>query len=245
MIRTVLIDDEVECRMATRLMILKYCPELEIVGEADGVSSGLEAIERLNPDLVMLDIQMQDGTGFEFIVKLEHIPFSVIFITSYDQFALKAFQYSALDYLLKPLEAEMLIRAVHKATHAHLQQMVKKQVELHLLSQKSKQRLALPTLEGLEFINMDEIVYCESDSNYTTFHLNYNRKLMVSKTMKEYEELFPEETFMRIHKSYIVNLLFVSKYLKGDGGDVVLSDGTLLPVARLRKERLLDRLKML
>lgn len=243
LMRTLIIDDENECRRATRLIAEKYCPDLQIVGEADGVASGVTAINELQPDLVLLDIQMQDGTGFDLIKNYETIPFKIIFITSFDQYALQAFQLSALDYLLKPIEPELLIKAVHKAHTYDVRHTIKQQVEIQLGTLQSKQRIALPTLEGLEIFNIDDIMYCESDSNYTMFYLKNNSKFMVSKTLKEYEDILPNKNFIRIHKSYIINLLFVTKYIKGDGGDVILSNGVCLPVARLRKEKLLEKLK--
>lgn len=241
--RTLIIDDEQECRRATRLIAEKYCPNLQIVGEADSVATGLKAISQLQPELVLLDIQMQDGTGFDLVQHYETIPFKIIFITSFDQYALQAFQLSALDYLLKPIEPELLIKAVHKAITVDVSHTIKQQVEIQLASLQAKQRIALPTLEGLEIFNLDDIMYCESDSNYTMFYLKNNSKFMVSRTIKEYEDILPEKQFVRIHKSYIINLLFVTKYIKGDGGDIVLSNGVCLPIARLRKDKLLEKLK--
>ncbi len=241
--RTLIIDDEQECRRATRLIAEKYCPNLQIVGEADSVATGLKAISQLQPELVLLDIQMQDGTGFDLVQHYETIPFKIIFITSFDQYALQAFQLSALDYLLKPIEPELLIKAVHKAITVDVSHTIKQQVEIQLASLQVKQRIALPTLEGLEIFNLDDIMYCESDSNYTMFYLKNNSKFMVSRTIKEYEDILPEKQFVRIHKSYIINLLFVTKYIKGDGGDIVLSNGVCLPIARLRKDKLLEKLK--
>ena len=241
--RTLIIDDEQECRRATRLIAEKYCPNLQIVGEADSVATGLKAIDQLQPELVLLDIQMQDGTGFDLVQHYETIPFKIIFITSFDQYALQAFQLSALDYLLKPIEPELLIKAVHKAVTVDVSHTIKQQVEIQLASLQAKQRIALPTLEGLEIFNLDDIMYCESDSNYTMFYLKNNSKFMVSRTIKEYEDILPEKQFVRIHKSYIINLLFVTKYIKGDGGDIVLSNGVCLPIARLRKDKLLEKLK--
>lgn len=241
--RTLIIDDEQECRRATRLIAEKYCPNLQIVGEANSVTTSLKAIDELQPELVLLDIQMQDGTGFDLIKHYETIPFKIIFITSFDQYALQAFQLSALDYLLKPIEPELLIKAVHKAITVDVSHTIKQQVEIQLASLQAKQRIALPTLEGLEIFNLDDIMYCESDSNYTMFYLKNNSKFMVSRTIKEYEDILPEKQFVRIHKSYIINLLFVTKYIKGDGGDIVLSNGVCLPIARLRKDKLLEKLK--
>lgn len=241
--RTLIIDDEQECRRATRLIAEKYCPNLQIVGEADSVATGLKAIDQLQPELVLLDIQMQDGTGFDLVQHYETIPFKIIFITSFDQYALQAFQLSALDYLLKPIEPELLIKAVHKAITVDVSHTIKQQVEIQLATLQTKQRIALPTLEGLEIFNLDDIMYCESDSNYTMFYLKNNSKFMVSRTIKEYEDILPEKQFVRIHKSYIINLLFVTKYIKGDGGDIVLSNGVCLPIARLRKDKLLEKLK--
>lgn len=243
LMRTLIIDDEQECRRATRLIAEKYCPNLQIVGEANSVTTSLKAIDELQPELVLLDIQMQDGTGFDLIKHYETIPFKIIFITSFDQYALQAFQLSALDYLLKPIEPELLIKAVHKAITVDVSHTIKQQVEIQLASLQAKQRIALPTLEGLEIFNLDDIMYCESDSNYTMFYLKNNSKFMVSRTIKEYEDILPEKQFVRIHKSYIINLLFVTKYIKGDGGDIVLSNGVCLPIARLRKDKLLEKLK--
>jgi two-component system, LytTR family, response regulator len=243
--RTIIIDDELESRQANRLTISRYCPDIALLGEADSVVSGLDLIARLHPELVFLDVQMQDGTGFDLLEKIEQINFQVIFVTSFDHFALKAFRFSALDYLLKPIEPELLIKAVHKAKQVNLQGFVKQQVDIAINSNKVASRIALPTFEGLEMINLDEIVYCESDSNYTTFYLLGGAKYVASRTMKEYEAIFPDDRFLRIHKSYIINLNHVSRYIKGEGGQVVMSSGSMLPVSRLRKDMLISRLRVI
>ena len=240
--RTLIVDDEIESMQATRLLLNKYCPDVRLVGEASGVEEAVCAIERYKPELILLDVQMQDGTGFDLIEKIDNVVFKLIFVTSYDKFALKAFQCSALDYLLKPIEPELLIKAIFKARNTISSEYVKQQVDI-FKNCKQSSRIALPTLNSLTMIDFDSIVYCESDSNYTTFVLSDGCKCLVSKTMKEYEDVFPTDSFFRIHKSYIVNLNKVVKYIKNDGGQVLLSNGAVLPVSRMRKDLLVECLK--
>jgi two-component system, LytTR family, response regulator len=241
--RTLIIDDEADCRNATRLTIKKYCPDVQIIGEATGVTEGLMAIKNLNPDLVLLDVQMQDGTGFDLVEKLGHFGFKLIFITSFDQFALKAFRCSAIDYVLKPIEPEIMIRAIAKARETQTSKQIQQQVEILLNREKTPQRLALPVQDGLIMIEVEQVAYCGSNSNYTTFFMANGSKHVVSRTMKDFEDLFPETLFMRIHKSYLVNVKFITRYIKGDGGEVVMHNKAQLPVSRMRKDALLDRLK--
>lgn len=243
--RTLIIDDEPDCRNATRLTIQKYCPDIQIIGEATGVADGLSAIRNLNPELMLLDVQMQDGTGFDLIEKLGHFQMKIIFITSFDTFALKAFRCSAVDYILKPIEPEFLIKAIAKARETQTSKLFQQQIEILLNKNAPSKRMALPVQDGLIMIETEQIAYCESDSNYTTFIMANGAKYVVSRTMKDFEDVFPDASFMRIHKSYLVNIKFITRYIKGDGGEVVMQNKVTLPVSRLRKEALIDRLKSL
>jgi len=243
MTRIAIIDDEIDARYSLCKLLEKYCPEVEIVGEATGVEEGIRLIHQQNPDVVLLDIAMQDGTGFDL---LDHFPrptFKVIFTTAYDQFAIKAFKYNALDYLLKPVDIEELVAAVEKAKKSQLSSFPDKITGLlKMAKSRHLEQIALSSMEGLVFLKLEEIVHLEADGNYTTFHVTGKEKHTVVRPIKEYDNLLPPSSFYRTHQSHIVNLDFVKKFLREDGGMAVLSDGALVPVARRRRDDFLKKL---
>ena len=206
----------------------------------------MKAIKEQQPQIVFLDIEMPKMNGFEMLEKLSEIHFEIIFTTSYDQYAIKAIRFSALDYLLKPIDREELQRAVQKVTQ-RLHQPLPQQLEILLqkLHQpvSSIQKLALPTMEGLQMVDVNSIISCASDSNYTLFLLKNKQKLIASRTLKDIEEMLEEYSFLRVHHSYLVNLNEVNKYIRGEGGYLIMSDDSTVDVSRSRKETLLKKLQ--
>ncbi len=243
MIRAIIVDDEEHCVETLRWQVEKYCPGVDVVACAESGATALEAIYKYRPELVFLDIEMPRMNGFEMLQILPRIDFDIIFTTAYDQFAIKAIRFSALDYLLKPIDKDELRRAVEKM-HTHPNRFISThQLDL-LLSNVSHarqglQKIALPTLEGYELVQAESIVRCESDSNYTVVYFKNAPKMVVSKTLKEIEELLEGHHFFRVHHSYLVNLNEIKKYVKGDGGYLVMSDNVSVSVSRSKKDALL------
>jgi two-component system LytT family response regulator len=246
MIKTIIIDDEPYCCEALEMMIGKFCPQLIITAVLQSGSEAIAALEQSSPQLVFLDIEMPYMNGFEFLEKVPFINFALIFTTSYDKYAIKAIRFSALDYLLKPIDREELIQAVAKVSKS-LQSPTEIQLELLLqrfnTAKNPIRKIALPTMEGLQMVEIESIISCSSDSNYTNFFLKNNRKLTASRTMKDVEELLSDYSFLRVHHSFLVNLNEINKYIKGEGGYLVMSDGTNIDVSRSRKEMLFQKLK--
>jgi two-component system LytT family response regulator len=246
MIKAIIVDDEPYCCDALELLLEKYCPEVKVAETCHSGELALAAIKTLNPQIVFLDIEMPKMSGFEMLEKLPEINFDLIFTTSYDQYAIKAIRFSALDYLLKPVDREELQQAVQKVVSRSKDQVPQ---QLKILLQKISQptvkvqRIALPTMEGLQLIPIDSIVSCSSSSNYTIFHLKDKQKITVSRTLKETEEMLEEHSFIRVHNSFVVNLNEISKYVKGEGGYLVMSDSTTIDVSRSKKEVLFQKLQ--
>lgn len=245
-IRTVVIDDEPYSCEALVELLTKYCPEVEVVQVCHSGTDGLRAIKDHEPELLFLDIEMPRMNGFELLEKAGEIDFALIFTTSYDQYAIKAIHMSALDYLLKPIDREELQKAVQKVRQRRVRAQAQ-QVEILLRKLANPaapiSKIALATLEGLQLVPIDSVICCTSDSNYTTFRLKGKEKIVVSKTLKEVEELLGECSFQRVHHSSVVNLNEISKYIKGEGGYLVMSDGSHVDVSRSRKEMLLRKLQ--
>lgn len=237
--QVVIIDDEEKSRLTLSSFIDKYCPGLQIAGQADGVQSGVNLIETTKPDVVFLDIEMNDGTGFDVIEALPERDFDVIFVTAYNQYALKAFRYSAVDYLLKPINPEELVQAVHKLSGTERIDQIEKKLEALIANKNRLEKIAFPSMEGVRLENVKDIIYCESDNYYTIVHFTNDEKITVSKTLKEYDQMLSEEDFFRIHQKFLVNLSHLKNFSKSDGGFVTLSNGKELSVARRKKEELL------
>ena len=243
MIKAILIDDEVHCLDTLNIILHDYCPEVQVMAQCLSAKKGLEAIEQFQPELVFLDIEMPMMNGFEMLEQFSVIPFSVIFTTSYDQYAIKAIRFSALDYLLKPIDPKELIAAVHKVDNSRLAPSPE-QLQILMNHIRNKEtgftKIAIPTSEGYELVPAAEITYCEADDNYTHLFLKNKKKVVACRTLKEIEEQlesFPQ--FIRVHHSYMVNLNEVTKYIRGEGGYLVMTDGSTVNVSRSRKEALL------
>jgi len=246
MIKAIIIDDEVHCIKTLAMLLKEYCPEVKVMKQCGDAKEGLAIIEELKPDLVFLDIEMPVMNGFELLEQVTDIAFEIIFTTSYDQYAIKAIRFSALDYLLKPVDPEELQRAVNKAGQRRHNQFPQQfEILLQKLHQPVSpvQKIALPTMEGLQMIPVSSIISCASDSNYTLFFLKNMQKLVVSRPLKEMEEMLEEYHFLRVHNSYLVNLNEIDKYVKGEGGYLVMTDGTNIDVSRSKKEVLLLKLR--
>lgn len=244
MIKAIIVDDEPYCCETIASLLEDYCPEVEVTGIYQNGADALTAILKQSPDLVFLDVEMPKMNGFEMLEQLPSINFDIIFTTSYDQYALKAIRFSAIDYLLKPVDREELQKAVQKVM-LRSQRTIAQQVEILMQKlhhpAKSISKIALPTMEGLQMIPVDQIISCESDSNYTILLLKNKKRLTVSATLKEIEESLGDHSFARVHRSYLVNLNEVEKYVKGEGGYLMMSDGSVINVSRYKKELLLKK----
>jgi two-component system, LytTR family, response regulator len=249
MLNAVIIDDEVKGREVLNELVLEHCPQVSIVGMADSAVTGVELIKNLKPNLVFLDIEMPFGNGFDLLEKVEENNFDVIFTTAYDHYAVKAIKFSALDYLLKPISAEDLKEAVAKAYEQFVEQRnISMQLE-HLLknvrSSNLPTKIALATLNGLQFINIDQIITCKADGSYTELQLASNEKLVITKALKEFEDLFNDYNFFRIHHSYIINLNRIKKYIKGNGGYVIMENDVSIDVSTRKKKEFLTKINVL
>jgi two-component system LytT family response regulator len=247
-LRTIIIDDEAHQRLTIEKMVKYYCPAVEIVAQAAGVKSGVEAIRKYKPDLILLDIKMDDGTGFDLLEQIQPIDFKVIFITAYDQYAVKAFKFSALDYLLKPLDPDELVLAVEKALKTVQKDFLTQLENLrdHLsLENKSHKKIIIKTFDNIHLVPVDEILYCESDGSYTTVHILNQEKIIVSAYLKDYEEMLSDSGFFRVHKSYLINLGFIRRFEKAEGGYIILEGDVKIPVASRKREQLMEMFEKL
>jgi two-component system, LytTR family, response regulator len=246
MIKAIIIDDERHSCDALKMLLDKCCPQLQVIAICHSAREGISKIDELKPDLIFLDIEMPYMNGFQMLEQLPTINFEIIFTTSYDQYAITAFKFSALDYLLKPVDREELEKAVQKVSKK-INPPVSQQLEILLqkINQPALtvQRIALPTMQGLEFVPVESIISCSSNNNYTEFFLAGKKRLLVSRTLKEVEDMLADHSFLRVHNSYIVNLNAITRYVKGEGGYLVMTDASTVDVSRSRKELLLQRLQ--
>ncbi len=247
MITAILIDDEVNSRNALLKKINANCPTIQIVAACGSAEEGIIAIEKHQPQVVFLDVEMPRMNGFAMLEKIANKNFNIVFTTAYNQYAINAIKFGAFDYLVKPIDVEELI-VVAKRLNEQKQQLNNSErldILLNQLTPTSKssiQRIAIATQTGLEFIHIDTIVYLEAIGNYTQLHFTDGKKLMASKTLKEFEDLLEHHAFFRIHNASLVNLVFVKKYIRGDGGQLQLCNDIILDVARRRKEELVEML---
>lgn len=245
MLRAVLIDDDESNLSSLSEKLSKHCQQVEIISRCDNADDGMKVIENLNPDIVFLDIEMPVMNGFVMLQQLTYKDFALIFVTAYDHYAIKAIRYSALDYLVKPVEIEELKAAVSKAEISRSNRSSHLQLDLLLeqLHKKHPRRITIPITDGLQFINVEDIVYLEASNNYTTIFLSGNQKFLVCRTLKDFEEMLPAEIFLRIHHSNIVNKYHVQKYIRGDGGQVVMRNGNVLDVSKRKKSEFLQAIR--
>jgi len=243
MIKAILIDDEENSLSSLKEKLHTHCKQVNIIAFCDNAAKGIAAIDTLHPDIVFLDIEMPVMNGFVMLQQLKYKNFELIFTTAYDHYAIKAIRYSALDYLVKPIEIEDLKAAVHKAeekrNHAYPNPQIELLVEQLVNKKNPFSRIAIPTVEGLQFIKVEDIIYLEATGNYTHIFTNEKKKYIVSHTLKDFEEMLPVEIFLRIHNSYIINKNYTEKYIRGEGGQVVLTNGVTLDVAKRKKSEFL------
>jgi len=246
MLSTIIIDDEPAAREKLQLLLEKYCSDkIALAAVCKSPEEGMEAIAKYNPDLVFLDVEMPTMTGFDMLKRIPKINFHVIFSTAHDHYAIRAIKFSALDYLLKPVDLEQLQDAVNKAVEKSPE---RKPAQYEGFVENIKQgnkleNLSIPTSSGLVFVKLNDIIRCESSSNYTVFFLTNRDQVVATRTLKEFEDLLEESGFIRIHHSHLINKLHLRQYIKGAGGQVIMSDGKALDVSRRKKDEVMDKLK--
>jgi two-component system, LytTR family, response regulator len=240
MIKAVIIDDEKNALEVLEMQLHQFCKDVSVIAICNGGKEGVKAIIELQPDLVFLDIEMPHVNGFDVLDQTKNMNYQVIFTTAYDQFAIKAFKFSAIDYLLKPIDIIDLQNAVEKAKKENrnysLEDKIKLLVEQYQQPQKNNKKIALPIGNMLEFFDVDEIIRVESDSNYSHIYLTNKKKITLSKTLKDVEENIKGEPFFRVHQSHLINTNHIDKAVKGENAYVVMKDGTTITVSRNRKE---------
>jgi len=239
-LRTVVIDDEVDAVDFISSIIGEYCPGLEVAGRAHDVGQGVSIIKEINPDLVFLDVEMPQGTGFDLLSYFPEKEFDVVFITAFNHYAIKAIKFSAVDYILKPINITEFIEAVNKVIQKRTNNSQHGQDNLKILMENLRSshpsRLAIPTADGMEYLNPRDIIRIEADRSYSWFFLAGDRKILVSKHMKEFQDLLNDRYFFRSHNSHLINLRFVKKFVRRDGGYIEMTDGSQVPVSRNKKD---------
>jgi two-component system, LytTR family, response regulator len=243
--RTILVDDEPKNNRILHKLLTDYCQDVKIIGTAGDANEAFQIVNELKPDLVFLDIEMPNGNAFDLLDRLMPVNFEIIFITAFESYSLKAFKYSALDYLLKPVSIEDLEAAVQKAKKNAQTRNINLQVKSLLqninVASGGLQKIAVHTIDGLEFLKVEDIVRLEAKGSYTDFYLQNKTVVVASRSIKDYEDILSEDIFLRIHNSHIVNLNYIKKYHKGRGGYIVLEDGKNIEVATRRKHDFLSR----
>ena len=246
MIKSVIIEDEKKSAEVLAQLLQKNCPEVNIVGRAENVKEGIELIRNLKPELVFLDVMMPDGSGFDVLEKLTDLKFDVIFTTATDKFAVKAIKYSALDYLLKPIEEEELKIAVKKVLDSKKNLSAEQNIKFLLENIKhgddQYSKITLPTGSAYEVVLVKDIIKCEANDNYTNIYLTNGRKFLVTGTLKHYEDLLPEKDFIRVHHRFLINMNHMVRFKKEEGGSAVMSDGSQVEVSRRKKDDFLKKL---
>lgn len=245
--RAIIIDDIDNSRITLLHDLEKYCPQIKVIGEADSVASGITVIEDRKPDVVFLDIQLGDGTGFEILEKLENINFHVIFTTALDSYGIKAIKFSALDYLLKPIDVDELVNAVRKLDNYSTKESFTDNIDLLLENIKnirsSDKRIALNSADKIHMIYVNDIIRCESQGSYTIFYLTNKEQIVATRNLKEYEQLLEEYAFIRVHHSHLINFKFLKEYVKKDGGYAIMIDNTQVPVSFRKRNNLMDMIE--
>jgi two-component system LytT family response regulator len=239
-LRTIVVDDEQNAVDFIISIIGEYCDDLEVVGKAHNVAEGVKVIDREKPDLVLLDVEMPNGTGFDLLSYYPEKNFDVVFITAFNHYAIKAIKFSAVDYILKPINinefTEAITRVVHKRSASTTRDNEKFRILMENLKTPTPSRLAIATSDGMEYLNPREIIRIEADRSYSWFYLAGERKILVSKNLKEFQDLLGDRYFFRCHNSYLINLKYVKKYVKKDGGYIEMADGSQIPISRNRKD---------
>ena len=250
MITAILIDDDINLRNGMKALLERTAPEIQIIGEADSVETGVVLMKKTQPQVVFLDIHLGDGSGFDILEEVSKsvkINSQIVFITAHEQYAIKAFRFSALDFLLKPVDPEELEKVIEKVNSIVHKNDSVAHIDLLLENIRKKvdnfKRIALSNADGVHLFEISDIIRCESLDNYTKFYIKNNKPILISKTLKEYEELLAEHGFERIHQSHLINLNYLKSYIKKDGGYVIMADETHLPISHRKKERLQEILR--
>jgi two-component system LytT family response regulator len=242
----IIVEDEYHSRETLRSFLIEYCPEVEVKATAATVDEAIEKITQFRPELVFMDIELQTGTGFDVLQKVKHLDFHLIFTTAFEHYAIKAIKFSSIDYLLKPIDLEELIAAVQKAKkliESESRQNLLENLLTNIRSGSSENRkICLSTSEGVEFIPTREILFCEANGSYTDFHLTDRRKLVVSKNLKEYENMLQDSNFMRVHNSFLINLGEVKKFVRSEGGYIVMNNEKQVSISPGKRDEFLKRM---
>jgi two-component system, LytTR family, response regulator len=244
-LKTLIVDDEKDAVNFIDSLVKEYCPALEVIGTAFSVADALEIIKREQPGLVFLDVEMPHGSGFDLLAQFPVKTFDVIFITAFNHYAIKAIKFSAVDYILKPININEFIQAVEKVLHKRTQEFSRNSDYFALLENLKTTvpaRLAIPTSDGMEYLNTRDIIRIEADRSYTWFFLVDKRKVLVSRNLKEYQELLNDRGFFRTHNSHLINLIHVKKYIRQDGGSIAMVDGSQVPISRTRRDLFLAQM---
>ncbi|PKA83907.1 LytTR family two component transcriptional regulator [Ulvibacter sp. MAR_2010_11] len=248
-LKAIIVDDENHSRETLKNLLTEFCPDVEVLVAVSSVEEAITSISGLKPDVVFLDIELQTGTGFDILDRLENIDFQVVFTTAFEQYAIKAVKFSSLDYLLKPIDLEELQKAVEKAKKAKDKDSYNQQLETLIFNLKQQQphlnKICLSTSEGFEFLNVDDILYCKAEGSYTTFKLKNNVSHLVSKHLKEYENLLTDQSFMRVHNGYLINLKEVKKYIKSDGGYILMNNDDTVSISRNKKDDFFEAMQQI
>ncbi|MEO0470808.1 MAG: LytTR family DNA-binding domain-containing protein [Bacteroidota bacterium] len=239
MIRSIIIDDEEDARESLRLSLQKFCPQVEIIASCDGPIKGIDAIEQADPDLIFLDVQMPHMSGFDLLGKFPEARFQTIFVTAHDKYAIRAIRFSALDYLMKPVDIDELVSAVGRVEIAREGQIAPPYQDVlhnvkHRLGKDGK--LAVPVAEGMVFLDIQDIIYCQAEGSYTRLFLDQKKDLLVSKSLKDFESILSPRTYCRVHHSNLINLNQVARYVRGEGGYVIMRNGDHVDISRRKKE---------
>jgi two-component system LytT family response regulator len=246
LIRAVLIDDETDSNRILQTLLENYCPQVAVAGTADGVGTAVDLISDVQPDLVFMDIEMTHGNAFDLLNRLQPVNFHIIFVTAFDNHAVRAFKYNAIDYLLKPVNIRELCAAVDKLSgkvvESNLLGRVRSMLENMRGVDAGERKIAFPTTNGLSFVPMKDIIRLESKGAYTQIHLQGGTKVVATGPIKEYEDLLPDILFFRIHMSHVINLNKIKSYQKGRGGYVTMDDDSEIEVASRRREEFMQRL---
>lgn len=249
MLNVVIIEDEVRSQETLKSLLTEFCDDVHVLGMAGTVGEAVKLIENRKPELVFLDIELQTGTGFDVLNQVSDRNFDVIFTTAFEQYAIKAIKFSSLDYLLKPIDIDELQDALQKARERKDTQETRQQLNLLLKNVENipnqRKKICLSTSEGLEFIDIENITYCEANGSYTNFNIKPNVKLIVSKNLKEYENLLADHNFMRVHNSFLINLHEVKKFVKSEGGYILMNDDTQIAISQSKREEFLERMATL
>lgn len=243
-LRTIIIENELDAQSLLSNIIEEYCPALELAGVAASIAEGYDLIDRVKPDLVFLDIEIDGGTSFNILDRWKQLPFKVIFTTAYDHYALKAFKYGATDYLLKPYSPQDILRSLERIRSNQYDEAIFNRIEylIRNTGTENASRISISTSDGISLVSVNDIIRIEADRSYCFVCLSDGRRILVSKPLKDFEEMLPQPSFYRVHTTHLVNMDFVTRFVKDDGGSIIMTDGRSVPLARRRKQAFLDLL---